>query len=77
MDARLRYLLVQSGGERILRLRGRCLNKDKYERSELEIIRFQTDDVIMTSGWDDDVYEGWNPNNPGSGGDGYEGWMPQ
>ena len=26
------------------------MNKDKYERSELEIIEFLTEDVIMTSG---------------------------
>lgn len=51
--------------------------KEKYERSELEIIRFLTEEVIMTSGSDEDEYEGWNPNNPGGfGGDGYEGWMP-
>ena len=51
--------------------------KEKYERSELEVIAFTTEDVIMTSGFDDDDYEGWNPNDPGgSGGEGYEGWMP-
>lgn len=50
--------------------------KEKYERTELDIIKFVTEDVIMTSGFDDD-YEGWNPHNPGgSGGEGYEGWNP-
>ncbi len=49
--------------------------KEKYERTELEIIRFQTGDVIMTSGLDDE-YEGWNPHNPGGSSDGYEGWNP-
>lgn len=49
--------------------------KEKYERSELEIIRFRTEDVIMTSDFEE--YEGWNPYDPGgSGGEGYEGWMP-
>lgn len=28
--------------------------KEKYEHTELEIIRFQTEDVIMTSGEDDE-----------------------
>ena len=27
--------------------------KEKYERTELDIIKFQTEDVIMTSGLDD------------------------
>ena len=26
------------------------MSKESYERTELEIIRFQTEDVIMTSG---------------------------
>ena len=26
------------------------MKKEKYERTELEVIRFQTEDVIMTSG---------------------------
>ena len=26
------------------------MKKEKYERTELEIIKFQTEDVIMTSG---------------------------
>ena len=26
------------------------MNKEKYEHTELEIIRFQTEDVIITSG---------------------------
>ena len=33
------------------------MEKELYERTELEIITFQTDDVIMTS-WPDDEYEG-------------------
>ncbi len=45
--------------------------KESYERTEIEIIRFRTDDVIMTTS----EYEGWNPNNPVSG-DEYEGWKP-
>lgn len=52
--------------------------KEKYEPTILEIIKFRTEDVLTTSGFDDD-YEGWNPHNPGgsgSGGDGYEGWNP-
>ena len=28
------------------------MNKEKYDRTELEIIKFQTQDVIMTSGSD-------------------------
>lgn len=49
--------------------------KEKYERTQFEIIRFETEDVIMTSG--EDLYEGWNTGGSGgSGGDGYEGWMP-
>lgn len=28
------------------------MNKEKYDRTELEIIKFQTQDVIMTSGLD-------------------------
>ena len=26
------------------------MKKEKYERTEMEVIEFQTDDVIMTSG---------------------------
>ena len=26
------------------------MKKEKYERTELEVIKFQTEDVIMTSG---------------------------
>ena len=38
------------------------MNKEKNERSELEIIMFQTEDVIMTSGsYDPDEYEGEMP----------------
>lgn len=49
--------------------------KEKYDCTELEIIRFQTEDVIMTSGWDDKC-EGWNPHNPGGSSGEYEGWNP-
>lgn len=28
--------------------------KEKYERTEIDIFEFQTEDVIMTSGLDDD-----------------------
>lgn len=34
------------------------MNKEKYERTEMEVIKFQTEDVIMTSGFDPDEYEG-------------------
>lgn len=43
------------------------MNKEKYERSELEIIKFQTEDVIMTSGpdcEDDELPFVPEPNNP-------------
>lgn len=30
------------------------MKKEKYERTELEIIKFQTDDVITTSGPEED-----------------------
>ena len=30
------------------------MNKEKYQRTELEVIKFQTDDVITTSGFEDD-----------------------
>lgn len=34
------------------------MKKEKYERTELDVIRFQTEDVIMTSGeLDDDTDE--------------------
>ena len=33
------------------------MNKEMYERTEMEVIRFETDDVIMTSGVDYDEYE--------------------
>ena len=29
------------------------MNKEKYERTELEVIKFQTEDVIMTSNFDE------------------------
>lgn len=52
------------------------MQKEQYERTELDIIRFRTEDVIMTSVPDDD-YEGWNPHNPASGSSSeYEGWNP-
>lgn len=39
------------------------MNKEKYERTELDIIEFRTEDVIMTSGeldeYEDDIL---NPN---------------
>lgn len=51
------------------------MSKEKYERTELEIIRFQTEDVTTTSGLDE--YEGWNPYSSGSGESSeYEGWNP-
>ena len=34
--------------------------KEKYERTEFEVIRFTSEDVIMTSNPDDE-YEGENP----------------
>lgn len=33
------------------------MNKEKYERTEFEVTRFETEDVIMTSGVDYDEYE--------------------
>ena len=36
------------------------MNKEKYERTEIEIFQFQTEDVITTSGpldYDDSEYE--------------------
>ena len=30
------------------------MRKEKYERTELDIIKFETEDVIMTSGEPDD-----------------------
>lgn len=35
--------------------------KEKYERSELEIIEFQTEDVILTSNLDPEAEEGELP----------------
>ena len=32
-------------------------DKEKYVHTELEIIRFETKDVIMVSGFDPDEYE--------------------
>lgn len=36
------------------------MNKEKYERTQLDIIEFQTEDVIMTSGeeYEDDILKG-------------------
>lgn len=48
--------------------------KEKYERTELEIFRFQTEDVICTSGLDE--YEGWNPYSGGGSDSEYEGINP-
>ncbi len=31
------------------------MNKEAYERAELEVLRFQTADVITTSGEDDET----------------------
>ena len=31
------------------------MNKEKYDRAELEIIKFQAEDVICTSGEDDEL----------------------
>lgn len=42
------------------------MKKEKYERTELDVSRFQTEDVIMTSGesYDDtDEYEWIVPNH--------------
>ena len=33
------------------------MDKEKYERTELEVIKFQTEDVITTSGYEDDETE--------------------
>ena len=40
------------------------MKKEKYERSELEIIKFHTEDVITTSGEDDELPFVPEPNNP-------------
>ena len=41
------------------------MNKEKYERTDLEIIKFQTEDVIMTSDpeYEDDELP-FVPNKP-------------
>ncbi len=44
------------------------MKKEKYECTELEVITFMTEDVVTTSGFGDDEYEGWNPNEPGGSG---------
>lgn len=33
------------------------MNKEKYERTELKVIRFKTEDIITTSGVKYDEYE--------------------
>ena len=33
------------------------MDKEKYERTEPEVIKFQTEDVITTSGYEDDETE--------------------
>ena len=33
------------------------MNKEQYERTELEVIRFETENVIITSNFDPDEYE--------------------
>lgn len=38
------------------------MNKEKYERTELDVIEFQTEDVIMTSGLDEYEDDILNPN---------------
>lgn len=37
------------------------MNKESYERTELELIRFKTEDVITTSNSNPDEYEGEMP----------------
>lgn len=50
--------------------------KEKYDRTKLEIFQFRAEDIISTSGSDDE-YEGWNPGGgSGSGDSEYEGWKP-
>ena len=49
--------------------------KAKYERTKMELIRFQCEDVILTSVLGDE-YEGWNPHTPGNSSSEYEGWNP-
>ena len=49
------------------------MRKEPYERTELDVITFVTEDVILTSG---EEYEGWNPNDPDNPADEYEGWNP-
>ena len=39
------------------------MNKEIYERAELEVIKFQTQDVIMTSGEDDELPIASNPQS--------------
>ena len=38
------------------------MKKEMYERAELEMIRFQTEDIICTTGEDDELP--FVPNNP-------------
>ena len=37
------------------------MKKESYERTELELIKFRTEDVITTSDSDPDEYEGEMP----------------
>ena len=41
------------------------MKKEKYERSELEIIKFQTEDILTVSGYEDDelplIFDSSNP----------------
>ena len=49
------------------------MQKEAYERPEIEVITFTTGDVNTISG---DLYEGWNPYAPGNSAGEYEGWTP-
>lgn len=40
------------------------MQKEKYEKTDLEIIQFQTEDVITTSGETDEYEIIINPTNP-------------
>lgn len=37
------------------------MEKENYQRTDLEVLMFQTEDIITTSGNPDDVYEGEMP----------------
>ena len=54
------------------------MEKERYERTKLDISGFRAEDVITTSA---DEYEGWNTTGHGTSGglgrsDEYEGWNP-